>query len=472
MSHEIRADYTQTLMFPPCIEDWVPANHPARFIREVVDAMDLREMGIRMSEGQEGRPHYAEDMLLKIWLYGYCSRIRSTRGLQKACMENLSLIWLTGNNTPDHNTLWRFYRDNKQALRKVFKHSVRLGVQANLVGFVLHALDGTKMPSAATGRTSISKKRLEELLSRLDEEIEGIERTVEKTRVEEGAAGWELPQELSEAKTLREAVVAGLETLRREGVKNLSAVDPQARVMKTPEGKRMSYNAQAVADEQSGLIVCGDVTNEGNDMHQLLPMLKQTVETLGSAAEESLADAGYECPEQIAAAVNAGHEILLPLSGEKADEFDTIHFQRDTERDVVTCPMGQTLEFERERQSRTGDWMLRIYRCKCGEQCARATECTKDKRGRAVELSPWHEAIQAQVAKQKDPGKRCKLKRRSVIIEPVFAAIKERYGFRRFTAHGLENAKTQWALVCGAYNLMKLYKKWLTGDLKTARARP
>ena len=84
MSREIRADYSQTLMFPPCVEDWVPANHPARFIREVVDAMDLEEMGFKTSEGDDGRPHYAGDMLLKVWLYGYCNRMRSTRGLEKA----------------------------------------------------------------------------------------------------------------------------------------------------------------------------------------------------------------------------------------------------------------------------------------------------------------------------------------------------------------------------------------------------
>lgn len=472
MSHEIRADYTQTLMFPPCVEDWVPANHPARFIREVVDAMDLEKMGFRMSPGDEGRPHYAEDMLLKVWLYGYCNRIRSTRGLEKGCLENLSLIWLTGNKAPDHNTLWRFYRDNKKAIRKVFKHSVRIGMEAELVGFVLHALDGTKMHSAATGRNTLSKKQLDAQLKKLDERIEEIEKEVEKARLDEMETGWALPQELSDAKTLREAVLAGLEILREEDVKNLSVVDPQARVMKTQEGKRLSYNAQAMADDESGMIVAIDVVAEANDMHQLAPMLEEARQTLGGlSAEENLADAGYDCPEQIADATGAGYEILLPMAAEKGDEFHTVNFKRDADRDIVLCPMGQTLEFERERESRTGDWMLRVYRCKHGAQCERAAECTKDKRGRAVEMSPWQETTQKQIMKQKDPDKRCKLKRRSKIIEPVFASIKERFGFRRFTAHGPENVKTQWSLACTAYNLSKLYKHWLTGNLKLA-AKP
>jgi len=473
MSHEIRADYTQTLMFPPCVEDWVPGNHPARFIREVVDAMDLEKMGFRISMGDDGRPHYAEDMLLKVWLYGYCNKIRSARGLEKGCMENLSLIWLTGNNAPDHNTLWRFYRDNKKAIREVFKRSGRIGMEAKLVGMALHALDGTKIHSAATGRNTLSKRQLDAQLKKLDERIEEIEKEVEKTRINEMETGWALPQELSDEKTLREAVFAGLEVLRQEDVKNLSVVDPQARVMKTQEGKRLSYNAQAVADDESGMIVAIDVVAEANDLHQLLPMLEEAKQTMdGSSAQENLADAGYDCPEQIAAATEAGHEILLPMAAEKADEFHTVNFKRDAESGEVTCPMGRTLEFERERQSKSGNCVLRVYRCKHGAQCERAAECAKDKRGRAVEMSPWQETTQKQIKKQQDPDKRCKLKRRSKIIEPVFASIKERFGFRRFTAHGLENAKTQWSLACTAYNLAKLYKQWLSGNLKIAADTP
>lgn len=467
MSHEIRADYTQTLMFPPCVEDWVPAHHPARFIREVVDAMDLAAMGFRISEGEEGRPHYAEALLLKVWLYGYCNRIRSTRGLQKACLENLSLIWLTGNNAPDHNTLWRFYRDNKQAIREVFKRSVRIGMEANLVGFVLHALDGTKMRAAASGRTALSRGQLEKALANLDAEMEVLERTVEETRAKEGEAGWELPRELSDAGALREAVRAGLAILREEEVKSLSVADPQARMMQTQDGKRMSYNAQAVADAASGLIVGNDVVNEANDMHQLAPMLERTAETLGGrAARETLADAGYGNPEQIAAARESGHEVLLPMNAEMGGAFHAVHFKRDIERDVLTCPLGQTLTFEKQKKTKSGRDVSRVYRCRHGRRCAHAAQCTASRHGRTVEVTPWHEATQAQIEKQKDPGARCRMKRRKTIIEPVFAAIKERGGFRRFTVHGLENVRTQWSLVCAAYNLMKLHKQWVAGTLK------
>jgi transposase len=469
MSQEIKADYKQIMIFPPCVEDWVPANHPARFIREIVEAMNLEELGFKKSEGEEGRPHYATEMLLEVWLYGYYSKIRSTRGLEKACMENVALIWLTGNNTPDHNTLWRFFRDNKKAIRKVFKQSVRVALDASLVGMVVHALDGTKIRAAASNRTALSKKALDAELKKLDEQIEEIEAQVEAGHGKEGGQGWALPDELRDAAVLRDAVQAGLAALKNEGAGNISVDDPDARVMKTPEGNRFAYNAQAVADEASGLIVGIDVVNEENDWRQLTPMLERATDTLdGRVAQENLADAGYACGEQIAAARDAGYEIMLPMEAEKAEEFHVINFEHDVQRDVVVCPMGRTLEFEREKESRTGNCTLRIYRCRHGEYCERAAECTKDKQGRMVGIAPWHAHIRAQREKQRDKEKRRLRKRRGAIIEIVFAGIKENFGFRRFTVRGLENVKTQWSLVCTAFNLRKLYRTWISGNLKIA----
>jgi transposase len=117
MSSEIGVNYEKTFLFPPRLEEFVPADHPARFIREFVEALDLEELGFLRRTGTEGRPHYSSDLLLKIWLYGYFMKIRSSRKLEKACMENLGLLWLTGMNYPDHNSIWRFFKAHHKAIK-------------------------------------------------------------------------------------------------------------------------------------------------------------------------------------------------------------------------------------------------------------------------------------------------------------------------------------------------------------------
>jgi transposase len=135
MTRLIAPDYGQQFLFPPALEEWVPADHPARFLREFVEQLDLTALGFLMPAAVEGRPPYAPSLLLKIWLYGYFHRIRSTRKLEAACREHLSLLWLTGLIQPDHNSLWRFWRDNQKALREVFKQTVRLAVRTGRGGF-------------------------------------------------------------------------------------------------------------------------------------------------------------------------------------------------------------------------------------------------------------------------------------------------------------------------------------------------
>src|SRR5271154_4521086 len=157
MAQPTAPDYGQQFLFPPALEDWVPDDHPARFLREFVDQLDLPKLKFVIPAAAEGRPPYAPSLMLKIWLYGYFHRIRSTRKLEIACGEHLSLLWLTGLIVPDHNSLWRFWKENKTAMGQVFKQTVQLALRTGAVGLALQALDGTKIQAAGSGPTGWSK---------------------------------------------------------------------------------------------------------------------------------------------------------------------------------------------------------------------------------------------------------------------------------------------------------------------------
>ena len=158
MSREIQPDYETQYLFPRSLEEWIGAEHPARFVREFVDALDVEKLGLTEEqqarrEDPNGRPHYAITLLVKVWLYAYMNGIRSSRALERACRDVLPLVWLAGTHVPDHNTLWRFWKRYHETVRQLFLQSVRVAMQENLVGMVLQAVDGTKIKSSASKRS-------------------------------------------------------------------------------------------------------------------------------------------------------------------------------------------------------------------------------------------------------------------------------------------------------------------------------
>ena len=377
MSYEIRADYGQHFLFPPSLEDWVDKGHPARFVREFVDGLELEELGFAVRRSRDGRPNYAADLLLKVWLYGYMSRIYSTRGLERACREHISLIWLTGMNAPDHNTLWRFWRDNKSGLREVFKRAVCLALEWEMVGMVLHAVDGTKIAADVSKGRAWHREDLEKLLERLDEVLDEAELDVELFREHE-LGEYRLPDELQDVEKLREAVRGALKEMEEGGRVHLHPVDKQSRMMQCEGKKVFAYNAQAVVDGDSGLVVAQDVVNDEADNHQLTAMLDEVNEVVGEVAQCNVADGGYASGEELARAEERGYEVVVNL-GEtinprgKGKEFHSSRFSHEAERDCVVCPRGEELKFERVKLDRRRGYEVRVYRCHNSRQCPMRT---------------------------------------------------------------------------------------------------
>jgi len=470
MSHEKRAEYSERYLFPPSIEDWVGADHPARFIREFVDALDLKDLGFRERVSEEGRPNYAADLLLKAWLYGYLMRIRSSRSLERACRENVGLIWLTGMNEPDHNTLWRFFSENKGALRNVFKQAVKVAARADLIGLVLHAVDGTTITAQASRRKGLHKADLEKVLRKLDAAIEETMKRIEAA--EKGEQGeYRLPEELREQEQLREKIRTALTEMKEAGTKDYHPLEKDARMMNCGGGRReFGYNAQAVADSQSGLILATEVVNEADDHGLLVPMIERVEAELGSSAKETVADGGYRSAHELHLAEERGYGVLVALGRqaetiEGAGEYHHSKFHYDKQRDHCVCPRGELLRFRRQSVSSKNKYPIRVYQCQSYKECPVRWQCSQSNSGRRIELSIYHDSLVRQREKQRRAEMQQALKRRQVIIEPVFGHIKQAMGFRRWTLSGLDGVRTQWSMLCTVVNLSKLHKIWLSGNL-------
>jgi transposase len=450
------------------LEDWVPADHPARFLREFVDQLDLAALGFVLPSATEGRPPYAPSLLLKIWLYGYFHRIRSTRKLEVACREHLSLVWLTGLIHPDHNSLWRFWRDHRQALRELFKQTVQVAVRTGCVGLALQAVDGTKIAACASSPGGWSRKYMEKLLAALDETLAHTELAL--LAEEPTQPGYRLPAGLAERQALREQIKTGLAQLAADQRGHYHRVEPEARRMQLDGKSPFAYNAQALADQQAGIIVACDVTRLETDVEQLVPMIEQGRATVGLAAHATVtvADTGYGAGADLQLASEKGLAVLAPPKegSATADQpYATRHFHYDAQARTLTCPQNQQLTHE-GHTTKKGQRIER-YRCHCRD-CPVRAQCTRDPRGRQVEVRPWTALVQAMRARLQQPHTRALWRQRGQIIERIFAQIKQHEGFRRWTVWGLEAVRTQWAVMCATLNLRVLYRTWRT----TGQNRP
>ena len=461
MSNEIDADYDQVFLFPPTLEEFIPLNHPARFIREFVGSLDLASLGFSVRESNVGAPNYSSALLLRAWLYGYYNKVYSTRGLEKLCYNDLGMLWLTGMSYPDHNTLWRFFRTNQCALKRLFVESVRLATELGLVGLVLHALDGTKVEADASNSNALHRDYLERLLKELDKEIDDYFSKVEEQEVLESGLEYILPDELSDKLTLRQKIRSGLRKLEESSTSHLSNVDDDARMMKIDERFKFAYNAQTVADAEKGVIVGSEVINKGTDNHQLTEMLGQVQENLGEVAEETLADAGYYSGSELAKAQEKGYDVLVNLPKEKDQDsdFHKSKFNYDEKTNTYICPKGGTLTFESNHSSGRGDnYTNQVYRCRDYKDCAHRFACSRDPRGRSVKRSEYDWAVNLQKEKQRKEDKKNLLLQRRTIVEPVIGIIKNVLGFRRFSYRGLAGVRSQWYLICTVINLRKIVK--------------
>ncbi len=471
MSKFIRTNFDDILLFPPAVEDWIPSDHKARFVRNFVRALNLTDYGLEVEPNETGRPPYHPEMMLMLWIYGYMNKIRSPRKIETACYNDIGFIWLSGNSHPDHNTISRFFKDHQKTFKLIFKNTIRTAHKAGLVELALHALDGTKISSVVSRKGASHRDDLEKNLKDIDKIIDEM---IKKTNNEiENITDATISEELRNANIEVENLRAALKELDDAETNHLNSKEPDARMMKFADGRsRFGYNCQAIRDEASGMVVAEAVVTDESDNAQLTSMLDIAKENLGTTAELTLADGGYFAGRELESATSKEYGVLINLKGItdncKNPEYSKFNFKYNAEDDTYVCPKEKILKYKRTKvkETKSGlDYEIRVYECKSCKTCPAYGICTSSKSGRSINHLPDEELIRSHIKFQYQDENRDKLKRRSVIIEPYFSFIKESGGFRRFTHKSLNGAQKQWTMLCTAFNLSVVYQKWLTDNI-------
>jgi transposase len=451
----------QSSLFPPSLDELVPDDHSVRVIAAFVGALDLGQLGFEHAEaGVMGRPAYDPADLLKLYLYGYLNRIRSSRRLERECRRNVEVMWLLGKLAPDFKTIADFRRRNSQAFVQVCRAFVRFCAKAKLLVGELVAIDGSKFQAVSSKRRVVTARALEEESRKLDgriaqylkslDEADRQEREEPIDRAAVAAALEELKGRKADCETARSVLKELGETQHVMG-------EPEARLMRTAHGHAVSYNVQSAVDAQHGLIVHHEVTHDGTDNAQLEPTAKAAQQVLGRDTLTVVADAGYSNGTQFVACEEAGITPYVPPNrapqrkpGGELYTVEDFSYQADT--DTYRCPAGKVLMLKQLNRAQ----LSRVYVARV-DDCARCTlksRCTGAKR-RFIQRH-WHEEAFERMAKRLAAAPDMMRRRRSLAEHP-FGQIKcWVMGDGRLLLRGLQGARTEIALAVLARNLRRV----------------
>jgi transposase len=415
----------QDLLLPPSLREWLPENHLAYFVSDLVDHLDLSAITAVYEEDERGYPPYHPVMLTKLLIYGYCVGVFSSRRIQRRLIEDVAFRVLAAGNEPDFRTIADFRKRHLPVLQGFFEQV--LGVARDLgtlrVGRI--ALDGTKVKANASKHKAMSYGRMKDKARQLREEVKQLLAHAEATDAAEDAEygadvrGDELPAELQrresrltrireatralKARAKEEAAAAGqpVETAKPDPKAQYNFTDPESRIMKGPDGFVQAYNGQVAVNEDQ-LIIGQAVTQETNDKKQLMPMITTIEQQAGDTPPQLLADAGY-CSDA----------NLTAIADTAIDAYISTRKQKHGER-PGPCPRGPL-----PKTATIVDRMSRKLHTKTGAAVYAA---------------------------------------RKAIVEPVIGQIKQARGFRQFLLRGLEKVQGEWSLVCTTHIILKLYR--------------
>ena len=445
----------QTQLFPVSLDQAIDQDNDVRIIDLFVDSLSIEDYGFKMEYVENGRPAYHPSDLLKLYIYGYLNKTRTSRDLEKECKRNIEVMWLIKGLTPDHNTISNFRKINHKAIKKVFRVTVQMAKHFDLIGGKLIAGDSTKFRAQNSKKNNFNQKKIDRHVAYIDNKLDEYNKQLAEADQDKKE---QIQKEIEKQNQLKQNYNQLEKQLKESGEAQISTSDPESRQMIVRNNiTEVAYNVQTTVDEKYKLPIDYKVTNN-NDSKAMGGMLERAKDILNTNEFTALYDKGYHTGSEFKIADDLDIEVMVAIPNVAAQapnpEYNVENFTYDKNGDYYICPQANKL-------TTNGTWHkdktfnFKRYTTKACKTCPVKDQCTKAKYGKAIQRSEYQEYIDKN--KERIEQNLDYYRQRQAIVEHPYGTIKRQWGFSYIlTKKFKQRASADVGLMFIAYNLRRI----------------
>lgn len=450
----------QTSLFPISLDDTIEDENSVRAIDQFVERLNLKSMGFRLDFIENGPPAYHPKVLLKLYIYGYMNRTRSSRVLEKECRRNIEVMWLLESLTPDHNTISNFRKDNPKAIKKVFYTTVQIARNFGLIGATLVAGDSTKLRAQNSKKNNYNQKKIDRHTEYIDKKLRQYNQDLEKSDDDNEKTA--IKKDIDKHQGRKKQYQHLEQNLKKSGEPQISTSDPDSKHMIVRNNiTEVAYCIQSTVDAQHNIPIDYLVTNN-NDSKVMGQMLQRAKTILRTNTFTALYDKGYHTGSEFKTADSLKIETLVAIPGigraSQAPDpnYNSERFQYNQQTDTYICPEGHTLKSNGSTY-KAKNYRFKQYKTNKCKNCPVRNLCTTAKaNGKVLQRSEFQKYIEKNAKRvAENPAA---YKQRQAIVEHPYGTIKRQWGFDHITTKKTKRrAKADVGFIFIAYNLTRIW---------------
>jgi transposase len=452
----------QIHLFPVSLDESIDPDNEVRIIDLFVESLTIKDYEFRTDFVENGRPAYHPVDLLKLFIYGYLNKVRSSRDLEKECKRNIEVMWLLKCLRPDHNTISNFRRDNSKAIKKVFRATVEIARHFDLIGGKLIAGDSTKLRAQNSKKNNYNQAKIDRHVAYIDNKLEEYNRSL----AENDGDNQQIIQDEIKKQQQRKDNYRNIENqLKESGEPQISISDPESRqIMIRNNITEVAYNVQTTVDSKNNIPIDYKVTNQ-NDSKAMGNMVQRAKSILRTNEFTVLYDKGFHTGSELKTAQDLGVETIVAIPAVPSTSQAPNHqynyeiFIYDKEADTYICPQGEVLrtngKWYKEFTSSGNIILFKQYKTKACKLCPARSECTRSKTARLIHRSEYADYYEKN--RRNTLEKEHLYKRRQAIVEHPYGTLKRQWGFSYIlTKKGISRASSDVGFMFIAYNLRRI----------------